>query len=286
MVKELWGSFPRLIERNINALIDEAFPCPVKAFHLYKECRREDLWQGNYESFSKCLEEFFAKPKSARRKSAFDQYLRKPMQPGIFSGFQLDFRTGVVSDKSIYDVASWAHHLIRVSRKTVSVVISLEVLSRTIRSIANPGPLEKAENIEFDDFCSAWKKTVFKIFGKKHDAEFSSILAELHLINIELKEVERSSPKLVFPTIYLTQTEVDWTIAIKHAIENNRHAPKYPLSRGPQKQALVDLERAVMLYNLSFSTTMDELIKHRENIRTTIRYRCDQLVLITDQIAG
>lgn len=282
MVKELWGSFPRLIERNINSLIDEAYPNPVKAFHIYKSCRREDLWSGNFEGFSKCLQDFFSQPKSARRKGAFDRYLRKPMQPHVFNQFNLDFRTGMVSDKSIYDVASWAHHLIRVSRKTVSAVISLDILSKTIRNITNPGPLDKAENIEFEDFCSAWKKTVFKIFGKKHDAELNSILAELHLINIELKEVEKHSPQLVFPTVYLTQTEVDWVLAVKDAVSQNRLAPKFPLSRGPQKQALIDLERAATLFNLSFSTTMDELLKHRENVRTTIRYRCDRLVQVND----
>ncbi len=279
MIKELWNSFPRILEQRINALLDEAEPTPAKAFQLYKTCKNESLWQDSFEKFSTHLEGFFSLPKNERRKSVLDSFLDSPMNMATFEGFHLNFRNAAVNNGSLLNLANWAHHLMRLSYKTDCVVISEDVLGKTLRYITNPPLFEKDHDIEFEDFCSAWKKMVFKLFGKKYDPEFTKILSELQWLNAQLKLEEKNPRERSFiPTIYLTQTEIDWTIAVQHAANEHQPIPKFPLSRGPQKPRLIDLERTIRLYNIVQTTKDPEFIKHRDNIRATILDRCQSLL--------
>ncbi|MNK15797.1 hypothetical protein D3C87_339480 [compost metagenome] len=280
MIKELWNSFPRLLEQKINALLDEAEPSPTKAFQLYKTCQSENLWQDTFEKFSERLGAFFSLPRHERRKSFLDSLLERPVSALVFDDFHLTFRNSMVDNRSVLTIASWAHNLMRVRCKTEAVVISPDVLHKTLTYITHPPTFEKEQNITFDDFCSAWKKTVFKLFGKKYDQELNEILKELQWLNIQLKKAEKDPQEhsYFFPSIYLTQTEIDWTTAVQDAVMQNLAAPKFPLSRGPQKQRLIDLERAVSLYKIVQTTKLPELIKQRDNIRTTILYQCEKLL--------
>jgi hypothetical protein len=279
MIKELWGAFPRLIEQNIASLLDGAEPNPTRAFLLYKSCKNESLWDGGFEKFSRELEIFFAKPKATRKKSDFDRVLSQPMDQSLFADFHLTFRTAIVSEKALGDLASWAYNLIRVSRKSSCEAASLTVMTKTLQYITNPPPFEKAQNVLFEDFCHAWKKTVFKIFGNKHDQEFQLILSELEQINAQLKE-DTALNTLVAnrPLIYLTQTETDWTLAVREAALSYAAAPKFPLAKGPSKKLLLELEKVVSLYGIVFGTQLPELVQHRENVRATILDRCAALL--------
>jgi hypothetical protein len=275
MIRELWNSFPRLLVQRINALLDEAEPSPAKAFQLYKTCQSENLWTDTFEKFQKHLNDFFLLPKTERRKSKMDQYLNTPMDAATFEEFHLNFRNALVDNRSVLNLANWAHHLMRVGHKTNSVVISEDVLGKTLHYITNPPLFEKAQQIDFEDFCEAWKKIVFKLFGKSHDSEFQKILSELQLLHTQLKNEERTERAAgLLPTIYLTQTEIDWTQAVQQAVEENLEMPKYPLSRGPQKPRLIELYRAVQLYKIVQTTKLPEFIKHRDSIKATILDRC------------
>lgn len=280
MIKDLWNAFPRLIEQRINALLEEAEPSSTKAFQLYKTCQAENLWNESFEKFSRHLNEFFSVPQRQRRKSDLDRFLDAPVKADTYEQFQLTFRNSLVDSRSLVGLASWAHHLMRVSHKTECVVISADVLTKTLQYITNPPLFEKAQDIEFADFCNAWKKTVFKLFGKKYDPEFNKILAELQWLDSQLKaeEAEPAKEGTFHPTIYLTQTEIDWTIAVREAAFHQTDIPKFPLSRGPQKQRLIDLERTIRLYKVVQTTKLPEFIRHRENIRATILERCEGLL--------
>lgn len=279
MVKELWNSFPRLIEQKINALLEEAEPHPMKAFHLYKACQRENLWNGSFEKFSQNLSAFFSIPMHDRSKSKMDTFLDRPLSSLLFEDFRLNFHNAIVNEASVGHIASWAHHLMRVSTKSECAVITTDVLHKAISLVTHPAATEKAENIEFSDFCAAWKKTVFKLFGKKHDHDLNKILGELEWFDSQLKSIKPVETHTPFiPTIYLTQTEIDWTTNVKEAVLNEQPLPKFPLSRGPQKQRLIDLERTINLYRIVQTTKLPDLIKHRENIRVTILDRCEGLL--------
>ena len=67
MISELWNRFPRLLENNINGLLEGARPTRMKAFHLYKTCKSDGLWKESFEEFSTHLEEFFLKHKELLR---------------------------------------------------------------------------------------------------------------------------------------------------------------------------------------------------------------------------
>lgn len=279
MINELWNAFPRLLVQKINALLEEAEPNALKTFHLYKTCQRENLWQGTFDKFAVQLRDFFALPKAERRKSTFDRVLDRPMGMAVFEDFHLTFRTALVNNKNLLEIASWSHHLLRVGYKTSCPVIAEEVLTRTLHAITNPAHFEKDENIEFEDFCDSWKKTVYKIFGKKYDAEMEALLKELRWLNAQIRENEVPTRENgFFPTIYLTQTEIDWTLAVRKAAVEFGPIPKFPLSRGPQKQRLCELERVINLYKIVQNTRIPELLKHRDNIRATILDRCDGLL--------
>jgi hypothetical protein len=279
MITELWNAFPRLLVQKINALLDEAEPNAMKAFQLYKTCQSENLWSDTFEKFSRRLGDYFSIPRQERRKSHLDSFLEKPLGMELYADFHLTFRNALVSNKTLLDIASWAHHLIRVGYKTNSVVISEDILTKTLQQITNPSHFEgKDSGIEFEDFCESWKKTVFKFFGKKYDAELNAILKELYLLNAQIGEEKEPTGGGFFPTIYLTQTEIDWVGAVRSAAFIYETLPKFPLSRGPQKERLIDLARLIQLYRIVQNTKLPELLKHRENIRTTILDRCDGLL--------
>ncbi|NUN06251.1 MAG: hypothetical protein HUU57_10870 [Bdellovibrio sp.] len=279
MIKELWHSFPHDLERKINGLLDDAEPTPAKAFQLYKTCQREELWKDTFEKFSERLNSYFAMPRADRHKSDLDALFERPVDSVTYDEFQLNFRNALVNGQEVQNLVSWAHNLMRVSLKTTSVIISSDVISKTLNYITHPPLFEKAQDITFEDFCDAWKKIVFNLFGKNHEAELEKILNELHWLNTQFKQAEESAARApFFPTIYLTQTEIDWISAVEAAVTKSAPAPRFPLSRGAEKQRLVELERALRLYKVVQTSKLPEFIQHRENIRVTILDRCSSLL--------
>lgn len=279
MINELWNRFPRLLEENINGLLECALPNRMKTFHLYRACKEEGLLRDDFNKFAEHLEQFFSRPKFERIKSAFDQYLKQPMDHKLFEEFYLDFRTGDVNERSVYEVASWAHNIMRLRKKGTAAVTSLDVMNRTLKAITNPSFYAKARDIEFDDFSGVWKKVVFRLYGQKFDNELNSLIEELEQINIRLKlEENETAQSGLTPVIPLSQLELDWIVAVHAAALEEKPAPKFPLSQGPQKRLLMELERVVTLYQIVQITSMAELLKHRSNIRVTLLDRCDTLL--------
>lgn len=280
MIKEMWSSFPRLIEQNINGLLDTAEPNNTKAFMLYKACKSDDVWSGSFEKFSERISDFFARPRTQRKKSQLDALLDRPMHSSLYKDFHLNFRTAYVSEQSVYDIASWAYNLIRVSKKAKFGFASIDVLNKTLLSITNPSPYDKAEEIEFEDFCAAWKKVVFKIFGANYEPEFESVIKELEWLNdqLTLEETREQRQTPALPTISLTQTEIDWARDVRMAVLRDDLAPKFPLSRGPEKQFLIDLERVMLLYNKARTTNVAEVLSQRDRIRATLLERCEKVL--------
>ncbi|WP_413581022.1 hypothetical protein [Bdellovibrio sp. HCB288] len=280
MIQDLWHTFPRTLVERINSLLDEAEPSPAKAFQLYKSCQSENLWSDTFEKFQKKLNLFYQLPKHDRKKSAMDKVLDAPMSSVTFEEFHLNFRNGLVDNRSLTSLASWTHHLLRVGGKYTSLVIAEDVITKTLNYITHPPLFEKSSNIDFDDFCEAWKKTVFKLYGRNHDAEMTRIVGELRMLSAQLtqEESEHRDRPLLIPGIYLTQTEIDWTMAVMEAAEENLEMPKYPLSRGPQKPRLIELLRVVQLFKIVQNTKLPEFVQHRERIRATILDRCQRLL--------
>lgn len=279
MLDEAKHLFPQLLEQKINALLDFAEPSPQKAFQLYKSCKNEELWTESFEKFAQHLNSFFAISQSDRRKSDVDAFLDRPLSSEIFEQFHLNFHNAIVDQRSVLNIANWAHNLLRVQYKTNCQIISQDVLTKALQYITHPPLFEKSLDIKFEDFCSAWKKTVFKLFGKKYDAEFNHLISELRWLDAQLKTEKMAPHEPSFsPTIYLTQTEIEWTEAVLSAVSTNSPVPKFPLSRGPSKRRLIDLERTIRLYQIVQNTKLPEFIKHRDSIRSTILSRCESLL--------
>ena len=278
MIKDVWSSFPHLLENKINGLLDEADPKPLKAYHLYKTCLREDLWDGSFENFLVKISDFFHTPRVDRRKSQLDIIFLRPLHASLMEDFRLSFRTAEIAKESLREVASWASQIIRVSKKVDSPISSKEVLAETLTKITNPANGEKDENLEFEDFCEAWKRVVFKTYGTVHNAHFYDLLKELRWLKAESEKAALNDSVSFRPTLYLTQTEIDWVQAVEKALTFDHKIPNFPLRKGPQKPRLIDLERAIRLYRIVQTTQIRELLSHRENIRNTIFDYCQKIL--------
>lgn len=279
MIQDTWKLFPRLIEQKINGLLDEAEPNNTKAYQLYKTCKNENLWRNSFELFSVHLGDYFSLPKSERAKSYFDKFLDRPMNRSIFDSFSLNFRSAQISLESLTETASWSHNVMKINCNTSEEIISSHVFVETLQTITNPPLFEKQSDIEFEDFCIAWKKTVFTIFGTKFSPDMEVILKEVRWLNKLQKNPELQLEKIkTKPGIYLTQTEINWAVSVQDAVFENRRAPEFPLSKGPEKEKLIFLDRTVTLYNISQTTILPKILCHRESIRMTILDQCGWLL--------
>lgn len=276
MLQDVWTLFPQTLVQRINLLLDGAQPTPIKSFQLYKTCQRENLWRDTYENFLIQLRGYFSQPQPLRAKSYLDFAFERPMDRRVYDEFELNFRTCVVNSGEVLEIANWSHQIISENCHSSSPAISVDVLNRTLDTITQPPAYEKDHDIEFEDFCIAWKKTVFSLFGREYDPEVGRILKELHRLQRDLKE-EKSLSLPFRPSIYLTQTEIDWAEAVQKAAETNSDIPRFPLRRGPQKVKLMELQRAGELYNIIRKSENPRLKEQMENIRTTIRDKCDWL---------
>lgn len=279
MIDQLWGSFPKLLEQNVNSLLDTAEPNATKAFQLYKTCKNEDLWRENFEAFSAKLREFYSRPRSARRKAHFDAVLDRPMDVHVYQSFHLNFRTATVDDRAVTDLASWASNLIRVSKKAVSAVFSLDVMTETLRAVVTPGPLDKAEGIEFDDICATWTRVVGRKFGTSSEVlELRALVGELKRLGEQHRELEEVTGLTPLPLLQLTPQEIDWIKLVRLAALAHSKIPKAPLQMGSRKPCLRDLDRVIQLYEIVLVTKLEELLKHRESTRMTLLDRCESLI--------
>ena len=274
-MQDMWKLFPRLIEERINSLLDEAEPNRMKAYQLFKSCQTENLWAENFEMFNQNLRSFFSLPKSERSKSQFDYYLNRPMHKSLYEEFELDFRNACVNQKSLTGAASWTHHMMRLNCKVKSQIISMDVIKKTFNYVTSPPPFEKACDIEFEDFCNAWKKTVLSVFGNQHDDELREVLFQLQQLDNEQRILENEARFI--PTLFLTQTEIDWVNEVAAAAQDFKLTPKFPLSKGTQKNELVQLEKVVKLYAIVMASDKAELVQHRQNVRATLLFRCDEI---------
>lgn len=278
MVGELWANFPRLLEQNINGLLDEATPNSVKAYHLYKACQMENVWSENFEKFNFVLNVFFSIPRPMRNKSDLDQLLEKPLDTQAFGAFHLTFRTGTIKESSLLNLAQWAYNLIRKAKHINSDATSMEVILQTLRNITRPAPFEKDENIEFADFCRAWKKTVFKKSGQVFDNELDALVQELTEINEQIRLAEKMSQQLGFRPSSFTSLEMEWILEVENSCLKDTKIPRLSLSSAKEKLSLLELDRVISLYHIVQTTQLPELLRHKENIRVTLLDRCEKLL--------
>ncbi len=277
MIQETWKSFPRQIVQKINGLLDDAEPNPVKAFQLYKMCQFENLWQESFENFSDHLSDFFKVAKAERSKSDFDRYLDRPMDFVSYEKFHLTFHSAAINSSSLRDIASWAHHMLRLHFKSDLAIFSVEALYETVYELTHPSFAEKDHDIEFEDFCVSWQQAGFKLYGKRYENFQIQILSDLRKLHKEqTSSFERKNQ--IRSGIYLTQTEIIWLESVEKAAARSEKLPRYPLSKGPEKDPLIEILRCTALYEIAFSSDLQSLMGHRDAIQATVLNRCRWLL--------
>lgn len=276
MLQETWNTFSSQIVQKINGLLDQAQPTSLKAFHIYKMCQAENLWDKSYSEFSFLLEGFFHTHPAERSKSQMDQFLNRPMDWRSFESIHLTFRTAEINPNEIRDIASWAHHMLRLHYEKTSPISSVDTLSKTIFDLTHPQLGEKDQNIDFEDFCDAWKDAVDKLYGKQYEAEHQSVLSDLRNLNHMLETQILELPRL--NRIYLTQTEITWVERSLEAVVERRKMPRYPLTKGPEKSRLVDLLKWLTLWEISKDAKAQNVQAKVEKLRIYIQKECDDLL--------
>lgn len=285
MIQDLWFSFPSTIEERIQGLLDSAEPNPTKAFHLYKTCLRSQAFEGPFEKFQSVLFHFFGVTPSQRKKSFLDRYLLRPLDAQDFSQFKLSFHSASVNALSLQELANWTYNLMRVGLKIKTVILNQDLIHRALYRLTHPAADEKGDKIRFRDFYETWGITVKNHYGEQYANEVSSVLAELQWLETQQKEVEEASNLRASggPLLYLTQTEIYWVQDTLLAIQKDTALPKFPLSRGPAKTKLCELERTIKLYRIVQSTRLPELLLHKEKIRNTLVLQCHNLLQSCDR---
>ena len=273
---DMWKLFPRILEHKINGLLLLAEPSPTKAYQLYKSCQFENVWSSSFTHFTDNLRRFYLLDPDDRSKGQIDSWMERPIHKSLYEQFRLNFRNAVVNPSAVTGLAGWIHQVMRLNLQTESQIISTDVMKKTLDYVTQPPPYEKAENVEFSDFCNAWRRMVFNLFGRRYDDDLNKILRELQALEKE-QQLRETSERFI-PQIYLTQTEIDWTESVRVAAEDFQTLPKFPLARGPQKTRLAELERAVKLYNIILHSDKPDLAQHRSNVRATILHRCEELL--------
>lgn len=277
MMQESLRAFPINLEMKINSLLHHAEPNGHKAFQLYKNCKNDQLWQNSFELFRVHLSDYYSLPQSDRNKTYFDQFLDRPMSRQIYDEFQLNFRTAELDQNMIHDIAEWAHETIDRNCNVEKSIHTTDVMESALRRVTNPLYLEKDSHIEFSDFCKAWQSVLFKLFGKKYEKELEKILIEI-TNSSNRNQITESNEKRKH-TIYLTQTEIDWVDSVSRSVQKNELIEKFPLSRGPGKDRLIQLLKSCMLYNIikqKSDKTFDHYLKPLAN---TINQHCEWLKL-------
>lgn len=277
MVQELWKSFPRLLEQNLNGLLETAEPNPALAYRLYKTCKLDGLWDQNFEVFSTRLVQFYLIPRSERRKSHFDYYLNRPLSQDQFAQFHINFRTAEIAESSIHNLATWAHHLIRRGYKRTLEVASVALLRSTFFKLTRPGPLEKAEDLTLSDFFEAWEGCVFRTHGRKFEFEFKKIRRELERMDEALKAEERLAllNGSASVSLELSQTDLDWVQRLRDSVKDRLSFEAGFFAQKFESEFLKDLLKAGTLYHMLAVSSRTDLISQRERVRNTILKRCD-----------
>lgn len=279
MLKETWNTFPQQIVQKVNGLLDQAQPNSLKAFQIYKMCQTESLWDKSFSEFSFLLEGFYQIPLLERTKSQMDQFLNRPIDCSSFESVHLTFRSAEIGLNEVRDIASWAHHMLRLHYENTSPVVSVETLSKTIFDITHPGFDEKDHDIDFEDFCQSWAKAVASLHGEKFQTEHIAMLSELRNLDRDLKtRVAHLPSPTVLERIYLTQTEIDWVRQSREAIVMGATTPKYPLSKGPAKIQLIELLKWVTLWEVTKSVKAAAAQDKVEKLRNYIQSECDRLL--------
>lgn len=280
MIQDLWYAFPTSLEEKINHLLHQAEPSPLKSFHLYKACKSEDLWQKSFDEFCDKIAGFFSVSSKKRQKSDLDRILDRPLPKYLYSEFSLDFGNAMIDGFALAEIASWAHHLMRVRLKKDSSAISYQALQESLHKLTHPQPHEKVFSISFNDFCNTWKKTVHFLFGPSEVEVSNAIIEELQGIYSAQKALENTpvAGSSHRPTIYLTQTEINWVEDILRSVDSETSPPSFPLSRGPEKQRLCELVRTLQLFRIVQTTKLPELLEHKVKITATLVSQCQKLL--------
>jgi hypothetical protein len=281
MMQQLWKLFPRHLEQRLNQLLDQAVPNPTKMFQLYKTCQSENLWEENLENFAAHVNVFCSVPRNERRKSQLDSWLNRPLDRSIYENFHFTFRSVFIEPTEIRNIASWAHHLMRLNMKVQAEAISIQVLEKTFERMTQPTTFDKESDLEFSDFCETWKSVIGPNWDSKKKFELDQLLEDLYQLDVRSKNIDAQvtvSLAVERTQIDLTQTELDWIIGVRRVAFVYGAMPNYPLRKGPDKKQMIELEKMVKVYNIIQLADSDELTRHRENIRATILEFCDSLL--------
>jgi hypothetical protein len=238
-----WTKINSSLQNHFSNYIHLGNPNLIKRYQLAKLiCYEKDV---SIEMAINQVASFYQIPYRDRTDSRFHQHFSIIPYPWLVEQFLLNFKTiqqnETLIQRAVADVKFYFQQLEQtpppeLAHESILLQSAFHALKKCWSSESSLGLF---------DFLKSWKRQSFLNYGEKYEWYFEILFEEIEKTKLEdvtLTEIKKK-------TISLTQTEIDWLRSIKLELENKIHFSTFPLSTGPKKAVLIEIERITRTLN-------------------------------------
>jgi hypothetical protein len=231
----------RVAER-LGLLLKKAMPSRERIHQLVFLLQRET--ESSSQDFNSKILSYYRAPFERRTKLEFLIRLELVPSDWLHSQFILNFSTAKISDAALFQTAKYFSFQFSSAIPAPRELIDPSFFFAVMIRLVSPKAHEPKSGLRLYEFVTAWETTARSRWGARHDLFFRDLRNGLKS-PIQLERYPQ--PKI--SEIWVTQTDLDWLNQIRSALEDGHSLPPYPLSRGPDLGALLQIEKLVNGYN-------------------------------------
>ncbi|MGZ3769335.1 MAG: hypothetical protein ACXVCP_08405 [Bdellovibrio sp.] len=261
------------LEFRLSQLLKGAGPSYLKSFQLYKRSMQEEIFFDSYEIYCERLFRFYTMPDKLRSPRTLGSILKGHITDSFYNEFILDFGNSSLDGKKILQIKEWCATRIPLMKAIPGPATHREIIYNSIESLLKYGARQRSYFLEWMEFIDIWEHECFKQYGSRLDHHFKA-LKQLKIDQTwNLKsDVDKDMATKRISTHQFTQTEIDWLLSLENSLTSKTTLPAYPLSRGPSKKDLVELNNLVRsvshsavtdlnIYRDQIANVLNELLK-------------------------
>jgi hypothetical protein len=265
-----WTKLSRSIESHFSNYIKLGVPSSEKAYQLAKLVQFE-----NGVAISKAVKlvaGYYQIPYRDRADSRFQAHFGISPYPWLIDQFVLNLKNIQTNETLIRKAATDTLFFLRGLESNPPEEINTEAVILHSFFHALKKCWSSNSSLGLSDFLSSWQWHVFRKYGEKYEWYFTKIFEDLKAIELD-KEIPPTEPRNQY---LLTQTEIDWLQTLQFELEINLPFSRFPLSTGPKKPALIELERITR--TLARSNSIDEDIKIK--LTNHVRLKIQEILMV------
>ncbi len=245
---KVWAEIDQRLRFELNQLLKDSFPNPLRIHQLTKLMCRETECQ-DFTSIKNKIIEYYKYPFERRTGGQFLNIFGIRPYPWLHGQFLLNFANAHISETKISKLASTVRHLIKFNSSPPPQIIDTNFIHLVLFKMLHPRIEEKTSGLNLRDFFNVWQKTSQAKWGEKYNFYFDS----LKKVIITESGAPDTRPPVSMGSLVddqgndleLTQTELDWMKNIIDSIEQRLQPPRYPISKGPNNPHTRHLEKVV-----------------------------------------